>query len=299
MAFRRLFSIILAGLAVLSPAYAAQVAIVIDDFGYRPKTENQILKLPIAISVAVLPDSPQAKEMAEKAHRQGREVLIHLPMAPISKQRLERNTLFPSMDQAQIDSIIQQAIINVPYAKGINNHMGSLMTGDLAAMKRVMHSLNGTHYYFLDSVTIGKTKAGQAAREAGIPSLHRNIFLDDTQSEQNVRQQLNNTIALARKHGSAIAIGHPHPVTVKVLQQMVPELPADIELVAVSALLLPLPETSSGANQPTLPRLPQDWAICQAEHTAERVHQIIARYLVSHNFKSLFEPAPLDEEVSD
>ena len=119
-----LLSLMLLSLVVSTPAFAAKLAIVIDDFGYRKKEDNQILQLPTAVSIAILPDSPHGKEVANKAHAQGREILIHMPMAPISKQPLERDTLKPSMDQAEINRIIQNAINNVPYAVGMNNHMG-------------------------------------------------------------------------------------------------------------------------------------------------------------------------------
>lgn len=234
-----LLSLMLLSLVVSTPAFAAKLAIVIDDFGYRKKEDNQVLQLPTAVSIAILPDSPHGKEVATKAHAQGREILIHMPMAPISKQPLERDTLKPSMDQAEINRIIQHAISNVPYAVGMNNHMGSAMTSDRQAMDRVIKALNHSNLYFLDSVTIGNTQAAIAAKAAGVPSLRRHVFLDNVQTEAETRQQLARAIALARKNGSAIAIGHPHPSTVRALQQQLPLLPADIQLVAPSALLKP------------------------------------------------------------
>ncbi|MCT2764088.1 divergent polysaccharide deacetylase family protein, partial [Klebsiella pneumoniae] len=44
-----------------APAFAGKLSIVIDDFGYRPQTENQVLALPATISVAVLPNAPHAR----------------------------------------------------------------------------------------------------------------------------------------------------------------------------------------------------------------------------------------------
>ncbi|MFH4947940.1 divergent polysaccharide deacetylase family protein, partial [Enterobacter hormaechei] len=121
--------------ALSSPVLAGTLAIVIDDFGYRPHNDNQVRAMPSAISVAVLPDSPHAREMATKAHSSGHEVLIHLPMAPLSKQPLEKNTLRPEMSSDEIERIIRSAVNNVPYAVGINNHMGSKMTSNLFGMQ--------------------------------------------------------------------------------------------------------------------------------------------------------------------
>ncbi|WP_445497981.1 divergent polysaccharide deacetylase family protein [Photorhabdus sp. SF281] len=226
-------------------ASAARLAIVIDDFGYRPHNENKILQMPVAVSIAILPDSPHGREMAEKAHKQGREILIHLPMAPLSKQRLEPDTLQPTMSSEEIDRIIQRAIQKVPYAVGINNHMGSAMTSSLSGMRKVMRSLSRYELYFLDSVTIGNTQATKAAQGTPVRVIRRNIFLDDVQSEAETRYQLNRAISIARKNGSAIAIGHPHPTTIRALQQMLPTLPADIELISPSRLLS---STSVGDN---------------------------------------------------
>ncbi|MCW7762057.1 divergent polysaccharide deacetylase family protein [Photorhabdus luminescens] len=218
-------------------ASAARLAIVIDDFGYRPHNENKILQMPIAVSIAILPDSPHGRAMAEKAYKQGREILIHLPMAPLSKQLLEPDTLLPTMSSEEIDRIIQRAIQKVPYAVGINNHMGSAMTSSLPGMQKVMRSLSRYNLYFLDSVTIGNSQATKAAQGTPVRVIRRNVFLDDVQSEAETRRQLNRAISIARKNGSAIAIGHPHSTTIRALQQMLPTLPADIELVSPSRLL--------------------------------------------------------------
>lgn len=190
--------------------------------------------MPSAISVAVLPDSPHAREMATKAHNSGHEVLIHLPMAPLSKQPLEKNTLRPEMSSDEIERIIRSAVNNVPYAVGINNHMGSKMTSNLFGMQKVMQALERYNLYFLDSVTIGNTRAMRAAQGTGVKVIKRKVFLDDSQNEADIRVQFNRAIDTARRNGSTIAIGHPHPSTVRVLQQMVYNLPPDITLVKAS-----------------------------------------------------------------
>ena len=217
--------------------YAGQLALVIDDFGYRPTEEHKVIALPNTISIAVLPDAPHSRSMATLAHQAGHEVLIHLPMAPMSKQPLEVNTLTPEMSLTQVQSIIEHAIRQVPYAVGLNNHMGSRMTSSLPAMQKVMSVLNHHQLYFLDSVTIGNTQAVNAARGTSVKVLKRNVFLDDTQNEADIRYQFQRAVKLAQRNGSAIAIGHPHPTTVRVLQQLLPTLPADIKLVKLSQLL--------------------------------------------------------------
>ncbi|MBV4414266.1 divergent polysaccharide deacetylase family protein [Enterobacteriaceae bacterium YMB-R22] len=255
--FRRVVFALAATLTLAAAsADAGKLALVIDDFGYRPHQENQIIALPAPISVAVLPNAPHARVMAEKAHHAGHEVLIHLPMAPLSKQPLEKDTLRPEMSSAEIERIIRNAVNNVPYAVGLNNHMGSAMTSSLFGMQKVMQALESYNIYFLDSVTIGNSQATRAAAGTGVKVIKRKVFLDDSQNEAAIRQQFNHAVALARRNGSAIAIGHPHPSTIRVLQQMIPRLPADIKLVRPSALLnAPQAGTTPSGGQEQTPAL--------------------------------------------
>lgn len=232
--------------------------------------------MPSAISVAVLPDSPHAREMATKAHNSGHEVLIHLPMAPLSKQPLEKNTLRPEMSSDEIERIIRSAVNNVPYAVGINNHMGSKMTSNLFGMQKVMQALERYNLYFLDSVTIGNTQAMRAAQGTGVKVIKRKVFLDDSQNEADIRVQFNRAIDLARRNGSTIAIGHPHPATVRVLQQMVYNLPPDITLVKASSLLNePQVDTSTPPKNavPDAPRNPfRGVKLCKPKKPIEPVY---------------------------
>ena len=188
------------------------------------------------------------------------EIRIHLPMAPLSKQPLEKDTLRPEMSSEEIERIIREAYGKVPYAVGLNNHMGSAMTSNLFGMQKVMQALERYNLYFLDSVTIGNTQAMRAAQGTGVKVIKRKVFLDDTQNEADIRNQFNRAIALARRNGSAIAIGHPHPTTVRVLQQMVYNLPPDITLVRPSSLL----------NEPQVDNSTPNYAQPPAQQTQQK-----------------------------
>lgn len=216
---------------------AAKLAILFDDFGYQAKNENQVLKMPINVSVAIFPNAPDSHEMMQKAHQQGREILIHLPMEPISKQPLEKNTLTPDMSSQEVKRIVDQAIASIPYAVGINNHQGSKMTSSLSGMQNVIQAMAPHHLFFLDSMTIAGTKSVQAAQGTSVKVIKRNVFLDDVQTNAEIRHQFQRAIALARRNGFAIAIGHPHPTTVAAVQQELASLPPDIQLVRPSDLL--------------------------------------------------------------
>ncbi|POZ14703.1 hypothetical protein C3Z09_16875 [Lelliottia aquatilis] len=290
--FRRIVLSVVSALALASPVYAGKLAIVIDDFGYRPHNENQVLAMPSAISVAVLPNAPHAREMATKAHNSGHEVLIHLPMAPLSKQPLEKDTLRPDMSSDEIERIIRDAYGKVPFAVGLNNHMGSAMTSSLFGMQKVMQALERYNLYFLDSMTIGNSQSMRAAQGTGVKVIKRKVFLDDTQNEADIRFQFNRAVKLAQRTGSAIAIGHPHPSTVRVLQQMLPTLPSDITLVRPSDLLnepqvdtsRPDNSTPSGNNPRTEPKNPfRGVKICKPKQPPEPVYATRFFTVIGHS----------------
>lgn len=67
-------------------------------------------------------------------------------------------------------------------------------------------------------------------------SLDRHIFLDDSNEFADVQRQFKAAIHYARKHGTAIAIGHPRPNTIAVLQAGLRNLPEDIQLVGMGNL---------------------------------------------------------------
>ena len=223
----------------VNSAYAAKLALVIDDFGYRQHNEEQIILFSPNITIAVLPHSPNAKHIATFAHQHGNDVIIHLPMAPMGKQPLEKDTLFPYMDEAEVKRIVDDAVSLVPYAIGVNNHMGSLMTSNFNGMHNVMKALSHHSMFFLDSKTIGKTQVKNAATDYNITVIGRDVFLDDQQIESAISQQFDLAVKIAQKNGQAIAIGHPHPQTVNVLRAKLANLPDNIELVKVSELIKP------------------------------------------------------------
>jgi len=241
-------------LVMISAAQAGKLAILIDDFGYRLQDETQVLQMPLGVSVAIFPHAPYSQLMMEKAHQQGRQILIHLPMAPLSKQPLEKDTLTPAMSFQQVQRIVDQAIQAIPYAVGINNHMGSAMTSSLGGMQNVMQAMNAHSLFFLDSMTIGNSQTTTAAQGTHVKVIKRNVFLDDVQNDAAITEQFQRAVALARRQGYAIAIGHPHQPTIHVLQRELGNLPADIELVRPGDLLSEAPY--SATSKPLKPRRP-------------------------------------------
>jgi len=149
--------------------------------------------------------------------------MLHLPMASNAGDKDEPIELHPGMDAHAVGEAFSSMLDTVPYASGVNNHEGSLGTSDQRLMDELMPLLHQHELFFIDSRTTAATVAETAAHAAGVPATSRNIFLDDDQSAGAIRKQFDLAIRDAREKGSALAIGHPHPETLRVLAEMLPE----------------------------------------------------------------------------
>jgi polysaccharide deacetylase 2 family uncharacterized protein YibQ len=197
---------------------------VIDDLGSDRAQADDLFRLSFPLTLSVLPHLPDSGEIAEEAHRRGYQVLLHLPMASTGGERDEPIELHPGMDSSTVRQTFTAMLDTVPYAAGVNNHEGSLGTSDRTLMNELMPLLHERNLFFVDSRTTAATVAEAAAHEAGVPATSRNVFLDDEQSPGAIRKQFALAVRDAREKGSALAIGHPHPETLQVLTDMLPDI---------------------------------------------------------------------------
>lgn len=219
----------------------ALIAIVIDDLGQDIKQAQEVLSLPGNMSFAVMPGLPQSRKIAILARQNGSDVLLHLPMEPINRNGKPTpiGTLRSDMTPMEFMTTLSEDIESVPGARGVNNHEGSALTENKEAMKFLMAELKVRDLFFVDSRTNPKSMAFSTAREFGLKAAKRDIFLDnEINNPEYVRGRLEELVRIARKNGTAIAIGHPHPVTINELRKWLPTADEqNIEIVPVSKLL--------------------------------------------------------------
>ena len=196
------------------------ISIIIDDLGYRKQDDTRALALPGPIAFAIIPQSPFATKMSGLASAKGKTVLMHLPMEAVEEEKnrfLGPGGLTLNMTQEEFLHTMDLNLLSVPDAIGVNNHMGSLLTQHPGHMQWLMERLSQQHKFYIDSYTTTLSVADTLAGENNVPYLRRDVFLDNNQDEAYVRKQFKRLIDIARRRGKAIGIGHPHPVTVKVL----------------------------------------------------------------------------------
>lgn len=217
-----------------------RIAIIIDDIGPRYLEGKQAVALPGPVTTAFLPQTANTRDLAEAAHASGKEVMLHLPLEATNGKALGPGGITLQMDEAQFLHTLRENIDSVPHARGVNNHMGSLLTRHPGAMTWLMRELGARgNFYFIDSRTHADTVALQMAEEAGIPRAKRDVFLDNVQEADAIAAEFERLVALAKANGRAIAIGHPYPETMAFLADVLPRLERDfgVRLVPASDLL--------------------------------------------------------------
>ena len=193
------------------------IAICIDDLGEDLAGTDKAMALPREVALSFLPYADTTPFLAEAASRRGHLVLAHVPMQAVGGENPGPMTLKSGMAADEIARLLGQNLSRVPGLVGINNHEGSRFTADAAGLKPVMATLRARHLFFFDSRTGPDSQAEAAARAAGVMTAGRDIFLDDDQSAAAVSAELENLAREAKRTGVAIAIGHPHDVTLKLL----------------------------------------------------------------------------------
>ncbi|MEE2733198.1 MAG: divergent polysaccharide deacetylase family protein [Pseudomonadota bacterium] len=217
-----------------------KIAIILDDLGYNRPAGEQALQLPGNITYAIIPFTPHGVALAQAAHDRNREVILHLPMESSDPdRRLDQGGLTSDLDEQEVKQRVQKALDAVPHIVGLNNHMGSSVTADVNIMHWLMQAVQDRPLYFIDSMTNPHSVANHSALHYQIPSLKRDIFLDNVQSEAAIDRMFRSLVRIARKRGHAIAIGHPYPATLDYLAMTLPRLESmGVELVDASELVM-------------------------------------------------------------
>jgi polysaccharide deacetylase 2 family uncharacterized protein YibQ len=221
-------------------------AIIIDDLGEDLEAGRRLIRLPYPLTLSILPYLRHSAEIAEAAHRAGREVMLHLPMEPEPGSLVSpgRGEVRKGMSPNQVERTVLRDIDAVPYVAGANNHMGSRATTDARLMAAAMRVLAERGLFFVDSRTTPASVALDEARRAGLAAFYRSAFLDDVETVDYTLGELRRFQHVVEQQGVALAIGHPHPTTLAALEQFLPRLEsANIRLVPVSELVR-LPEVA-------------------------------------------------------
>ncbi len=205
---------------------APRIVVVIDDVGPSDARARQAIALPAPVTLAMLPYAPGVAEHAKAATSRGHELLAHVPMQPAQGVNPGPQALLLDQSTEERQRLLEWNLSQFQGFVGINNHMGSQFTKDGPAMRAVLEAVQAANLLYLDSRTSVQTAGRSVASELGVPFAERDVFLDNHRTADYLALQLAQVEAIARKRGLAIAIGHPHEVTLAALADWLPRLAA-------------------------------------------------------------------------
>ncbi|MEE8058784.1 MAG: divergent polysaccharide deacetylase family protein [Pseudomonadales bacterium] len=209
-----------------SPQLSPTIVLIIDDMGNGLELGQRAIALPGAINYAFLPHSPNSKRLARAAYQQGKEILLHIPMSNLQDRATGPGKLSPFMDKAQFLLTVRTDLQAIPHVRGVNNHMGSLLTQLREPMGWLMAELKQQNLYFIDSRTSPLTVGESLAQSYKLPTASRDVFLDNQRNTAAISTQFEHAITLAKQQDFAVVIAHPHPETLVFLKQAIPTLEA-------------------------------------------------------------------------
>lgn len=235
---------------------AGRISIIIDDLGQDLRPGEEAVSLPGPVACAFLPDLPHTRQLADRAWRAGKEVMLHLPLQSIHDLPLGPGGITLDMDPTQFRRTVRRDLRAIPHVEGVDNHEGSLLTQDPGDMDWLMQTLRQHgHLFFVDSRTTPRSVAARIAGQWGIPHTRRNVFLDDVRTRAAIAAQFRRLLALARRDGVAVAIGHPYPQTLGFLRQALKTLPRrGIKLISLRRAIRIQRERETWQASSSLPR---------------------------------------------
>jgi uncharacterized protein len=209
--------------AIMPPNHKPEIAIVIDDVGLNLAGSQRAIKLPAYVTLSFMPYAERLDEQTAAAREAGHELMLHMPMEPIGREDPGPGALYTTYTPAELKSRLDHALDSFEGFDGVNNHMGSRFTAFAPGMEIVMSELQKRHLFFLDSRTSAQSVGFSIAQKDGLPTISRDVFLDDSLTPDAIKAQLAATEKVAKRKGYAVAIGHPHENTLAALEAWLPE----------------------------------------------------------------------------
>ena len=217
------------------------IALIIDDIGPNISRARQFLELNIPLTFSILPRYAHSENLAFEIHDAGQDIMLHQPMEPYaSEANPGPGALYVGDSLHKIFRVLEENISAIPFAVGLNNHMGSRFTACQKEIQETLAIIKQKGLFFVDSLTSSNSKGYHIAKQLQMPAACRNIFLDNTLNELAILYQLKKLADHASKYGHAIGIGHPFPETARAIRLFLNILNnSNLTLTRISDLIFP------------------------------------------------------------
>ncbi|MEI0548763.1 divergent polysaccharide deacetylase family protein [Brachyspira intermedia] len=202
------------------------ISIIIDDSGNTLDNTERYFSLAneYNITFAVLPDSYHSIDFSYAAYSNNVNVILHIPMEG-SDYFGEQTLIRKGMNEDEVFRLLDYSFSKVPYAKGMNNHTGSVASSDESIVSYMLDYAKSNDKYFVDSYTVSDSLIYSMALEYGVRTARRSVFLDNERDYSSIMKQWRELIKLSKEYGVAVGIGHyQSEETLKILEDNLPLL---------------------------------------------------------------------------
>ncbi|HPU69275.1 MAG TPA: divergent polysaccharide deacetylase family protein [Acetomicrobium flavidum] len=218
------------------------IAIVVDDLGFSYARAEELSRINLPLTWAIIPFQSASEKTARLATQKGIPFLVHIPMQAFSDKDGKGYMVATSMRDEEIKENVRKAFRSLPGAIGANNHRGSAATSDMRVMRAAMEGLKeeaqrGNFKVFVDSRTASSSVAAAEAKKAGLLALENGAFVDHLEDVKFMRSQLERAARQAQKNGYAVVICHARPKTLVFLKELSQNPVVGVKFVTVEELV--------------------------------------------------------------
>ena len=228
------------GRAVEPASGLPRLAIIVSGLGLSSDATQRAIRLAKEVTLSFTPYGTDLEVDVAAAREAGHEVLLDLPMEPISYPADDPgpHTLLTSLNPSENIARLNWLLGRFKGYVGVINHMGSRFTASPDPLRPILRALKGRGLMFVDSRSTSKSVAGDLAGQMQLPSVVNDRFLDHEPTLGAIDQSFAAAEDDSRVRGISLVVARPFPVTLKRMAEWLPMLKArGIEIVPVTALV--------------------------------------------------------------
>ncbi|MGI9535153.1 MAG: divergent polysaccharide deacetylase family protein [Thermodesulfobacteriota bacterium] len=226
----------------LYPENRPKISIIVDDVGINKNAVDQLIDISNNFTFAILPNRLFTSYAAEKANKNNIDILLHQPMEPKTSSGYTADdagdgVLLVGQTKEEIVRTLNRNLSSIPNIVGLNNHMGSKFTENEELMLLILNNVKQRKLFYVDSLTSPNSKGYTIAKEIGVKTYKRDIFLDDKKKGKTyVKKQLQKLVSKAQKNGYAVGICHTYPQTIEALREEIPNISNEVIISPINKL---------------------------------------------------------------
>jgi polysaccharide deacetylase 2 family uncharacterized protein YibQ len=194
------------------------ISIVIGGLGVgAAKTNDAIVKLPAAVTLAFTPYGSDPGKLVERARARKHEVLLQLPMEPYDYPDNDPGpqTLLATAGPEQNVDRLMWLMSRFQGYVGLTNFMGSRFLVTDSAMQPIIQQAAKRGLAWLDDGSVPRSLAGQLAGAQGVPAATADAVLDQVPTAAEIDKSLMKLETLARERGSAVGMASALPISIE------------------------------------------------------------------------------------